>query len=240
VKVDLVISPDDERRYAEFVNHNLARKVVLERISRNIRHENIDLSRENIWHKVVGCLITTQQRSGPESRVSKFLKGSPSILSLASLVDLAQVGTRARDDFSTAGLRRANTLAVQVQSAAQFFTESAFADLQRRLNEMSMETSVDRERSAARFIQEQLVGFGPKQSRNLIQWLGVSQFEIPLDSRMMKVLKRLEFPIPLSSTALADEEYYCFVEDALHAILTRIEVKPCIFDACAFASFERA
>ena len=58
-------------------------------------------------------------------------------------------------------------------------------------------------------------------------------------SRIIKVLRELKFPVPLSSTALADEAYYCFVEDGIQEIMSRIGVFPCVFDACAFASFER-
>ena len=40
-----------------------------------------------------------------------------------------------------------------------------------------------RERETARWIASRLVGFGPKQSRNLLQSLGLGRYEIPLDSR---------------------------------------------------------
>ena len=68
--------------------------------------------------------------------------------------------------------------------------------------------------------------------------MGLSKYEIPLDSRMVKVLKVLEFPVPLSATALADESYYCFIEDGIQQLMKAIGVHPCVFDACAFASFE--
>ncbi len=56
---------------------------------------------------------------------------------------------------------------------------------------------------------------------------------------MIKVLRTPTFPVPLSATALADEAYYCFIEDGLQNVLAKISVLPCIFDACAFASGER-
>lgn len=68
--------------------------------------------------------------------------------------------------------------------------------------------------------------------------MGLSKYEIPLDSRMVKVLKALEFPVPLSAKALADESYYCFIEDGIQQLMAEIDVYPCVFDACAFASFE--
>jgi hypothetical protein len=40
------------------------------------------------------------------------------------------------------------------------------------------------ERIVARVLDEQLRGIGPKQSRNLLQELGLTRYEIPLDSRV--------------------------------------------------------
>lgn len=54
-----------------------------------------------------------------------------------------------------------------------------------------------------------------------------------------KRLRDLKLPVPLSPTALADEGYYCFIEDAIQLLMARISVYPCVFDACAFASFEK-
>jgi hypothetical protein len=68
--------------------------------------------------------------------------------------------------------------------------------------------------------------------------MGLSKYEIPLDSRMVKVLRELQFPVPLSAVALADEDYYCFIEDGIQNLMAEIGVYPCVFDACAFASFE--
>jgi hypothetical protein len=38
------------------------------------------------------------------------------------------------------------------------------------------------ERKCAEMINDTLLGFGPKQSRNLLQRLGLTKYEIPIDS----------------------------------------------------------
>lgn len=52
---------------------------------------------------------------------------------------------------------------------------------------------------------EKYPGIGPKQSRNFIQWVGLSRYEVPLDSRVLKKLKELGCSFVPSSSALSDE-----------------------------------
>ena len=77
-----------------------------------------------------------------------------------------------------------------------------------------------RERSAADFIDDHFVGFGPKQARNLLQGLGLTRYEIPLDSRVAKWLTKFGFPVPVSADALADRPYYHFVSDGVQHLCT--------------------
>src|SRR4051794_37056495 len=65
-----------------------------------------------------------------------------------------------------------------------------------------MHASPDTERNAARFIDDHYQGFGPKQSRNLLQGLGLSRFDVPIDSRITKWLNEFGFPVKLTVSAL--------------------------------------
>jgi len=239
MKLNWIITAEDEQRYRDFVDKNKTRTVVLKRLSRNIERSNIDISIQSVWTHLVRCLLTTQQRSGARSRVSQFINSNAQLFSLEFCRDSNDLASVAKAALKESGLRRTDGIAAEINNAIEFFRSGSFQEFELKLQSITKETAVKRERNVARWIQRQFKGFGPKQSRNLIQWLGLSQYEIPLDSRMAKVLRKLDFPVPLSSAALADEEYYCFVEDGLHIILSRIEVVPCIFDACAFASFEK-
>jgi len=93
------------------------------------------------------------------------------------------------------------------------------------------------ERKLAHIVDE-LKGFGPKQSRNFIQWLGVSQYEIPLDSRIMDWLKKNDFPIPMSAKMLSDLDYYEFVLDGFQALCAKAHIFPCIADASIFTDVD--
>jgi len=90
----------------------------------------------------------------------------------------------------------------------------------------------------AEYIAANLKGFGPKQSRNLLQWLGLSRYEIPLDSRITKWLNEFGFPVKLSATALQDINYYNFVSDGFQKLAKTADIYPCVLDAIIFASYD--
>ena len=92
-----------------------------------------------------------------------------------------------------------------------------------------------RKENAQKKIQDNLKGFGPKQSRNLLQILGLTIYEIPIDSRIAKWLNtKLDFPITVSAITLQDLNFYNFVSDAIQNLCEKANVKPCLFDASVF------
>jgi len=95
------------------------------------------------------------------------------------------------------------------------------------------------ETEAADFIDRCLKGFGPKQSRNLLQSLGVTKYEVPIDSRITKWLNDfVGFPMYLSATALGDLSYYKFVSEGFRELCAASDIYPCVLDAAIFSSFD--
>lgn len=72
----------------------------------------------------------------------------------------------------------------------------------------------------------------------MLQSLGLTRFEIPLDSRIIKWLTTYGFPIKLSSLALSDKNYYNFVLNGFQKICEVCEIYPCAMDAAIFSSFD--
>ena len=81
-------------------------------------------------------------------------------------------------------------------------------------------------------------GLGQKQSRNFIQWLGLSKYEIPIDSRTLKKLKEFGCNFVPSGSSLTDKTIYLFVQDCLIQISEKLDIYPCELDACIFSSFD--
>jgi hypothetical protein len=95
------------------------------------------------------------------------------------------------------------------------------------------------ERQAANTLAESLEGVGPKQARNLLQSLGLTRYEIPLDSRVMRFLReRLGWTVCIE--ALSRRDYYEDLLDRVQASCAAAGVLPTLFDGAAFEEMERA
>jgi len=239
VEFKWVITTNHKKRYRDFIERYKEHTIVKKRISRNVKHENLDLSKASFWRTLVGCLLTTQQRSGKGTRIALFLESNDTLLDVNHCLRTKNLAEIAQKTLSQNGIRRNNLIAGEIENARAWLANHGWQSIKSHLDVISSRTTVEKERLVANFFQENFKGIGPKQSRNLIQWIGLSKYEIPLDSRIVRVLRKLNFPVPLSSSALSDEKYYCFIEDGVQLIMSEIGVYPCIFDACAFASGER-
>lgn len=94
------------------------------------------------------------------------------------------------------------------------------------------------ERLAANTLDRTLQGIGPKQARNLLQSLGLTRYEIPLDSRVAAWLQsRLGWNIVME--ALSRTDYYEDLLDRVQASCEAAGVLPTLFDAAAFDEMER-
>ena len=105
-------------------------------------------------------------------------------------------------------------------------------------NYLNSSESYEIERQLSEMINDLLKGFGPKQSRNLLQSMGITKYEIPIDSRITKWLNNFGFPIKLSATALSDRNYYNFVMDGIINLCEKANILPCVFDAVIFSSYD--
>ena len=81
-------------------------------------------------------------------------------------------------------------------------------------------------------------GFGPKQSRNLLQSLGLTKYETPLDSRVINWLNDFGFPVKLTGNALSDQNYYHFISDGIRELCSAADLYPCVLDAAMFAQMD--
>ena len=87
----------------------------------------------------------------------------------------------------------------------------------------------------AEYVRETFAGFGPKQSRNLLQALNLTRHEIPIDSRIIGWLNKFGFPVRLHAAALSDINYYNFVSDGVQQLCAKSGVLPCVLDAAIFS-----
>ena len=239
MKIQWVITDDDVRRVQTFVRAHGDSPLVKRRIDKNLRHEKPPITRVLFWHCLVGCLLTTQQRVGPGSAVNRFLLAKPFPLDYSTCAThevVAEVATSVLSNFG--GIRRSVIIGKELAANLAFLQTGGWEPTSQILDEVRTQSTPETERRAARFIGEQFRGFGPKQSRNLLQGVGISRYEIPIDSRITKWLNVFGFPVKLSAGSLQDRSYYELVSDGFQRLCNASDVMPCVLDAIIFASFD--
>lgn len=239
MKINWEIEPKEIDAIQNFIQKNSG-PFVQARRSRNVERENVVINKNTVLKSIAMCLVTSQQRSGPDTPVARFLRLEPFPFTYSQL--------KAKDDVHgyVLAVLTQNGLKRYINRIANFYS-SNFDKLERQnwalikvLNDLLLHpANKENERRIARKIKKDLKGLGPKQSRNFLQALGLTQFEIPIDSRITDWLKAREFPVPLSSTALQDEKYYEFVSDGIGFLCAQTGILPCLLDAAIFSSVDQ-
>ncbi len=232
------INDESLDKWRKFVNANINNDFVNDRKTRNVSRSEVNLSSETIWHVLVGCQVTTQQRSGPNSNVSKFLNSNSPALIYKCCLNQKDKKQFIYSELSKAGLRRSNVIADYLSKTIDYLESGGWCDLKSELETIQKNTTKRKEREVANNIAKKFIGLGPKQSRNFIQWLGLSRYEIPIDSRITKTMKKLGCTFVPHASALSDLTVYNVIQDGLQEIATKLEIYPCILDACIFSSFD--
>lgn len=217
---------------------------VEKRFQRNVKRIGLEITREIVWKNHIACLLTSQQRSNIDSPIHKFQHSEPYLLPLSVAMEEKNLFGYAENVLKNfGGIRFSNKIAKQVNKNVIYFKNPTEWDKIVSLLSPFVEnpkTQIE-ERNCAQEIAKKFAGFGPKQSRNLLQGLGLTKYEIPIDSRMCKWLKKLgksDHLGLLSTKALSDNEYYCALLDSIQILCNRAGVLPCIFDAAVFISKE--
>ena len=239
MRVTFEITPSDVEVARACYSSHASNPFVVARLRRNVEGKRDPVSNETFWKTLTECLLTTQQRSGPESAVSRFIRTTPYPLALSTClgqVDLEPYVTSVLTQHG--GVRRAPTIAQQLAQNLGKLTSGHWSILLPLISQLDSPHSPASERSTAQRLAYELAGIGPKQSRNLLQNLGLSQYEIPIDSRVMKWMHtNLGFSLT-SGALLADAQYFELVMDAFQELCRRAELLPCLLDAAIFVTFD--
>jgi hypothetical protein len=235
-----IIESGDIEKVKAFLDQHRDSPFVRQRAEWNLRDEKPPLDKDEIWLQMVACLLTTQQRSGPTSAVTRLIQTKPFPLAYDACCKETDVDAFTKKLLTTfGGLRRTNKIASELAANLRLLEDGLWEQMIAVLDSLRHNKEASVERQAADFVDDHYYGFGPKQSRNLLQSLGLTRYEIPVDSRIVKWLNEFGFPLRLSASALADRNYYCFVLDGIQAICRASEVMPCVLDAAVFVSFDK-
>jgi hypothetical protein len=239
MKIAFEISEDEASRARAFFVDWQSNPLVVARQRRNVDGIRSCADRDQFWEALVSALLTTQQRSGPASAVNRFVSASPFPLGLADCWGNQPCRAFVEQRITAfGGIRRGHTIAGELEADLEWLEQGGWASILPRLSAPEASATPALERETARHIAANLKGLGPKQARNVLQMLGLTRYETPIDSRIAKWLNGFGFPMRLTAAGLADQSYYEIVEDGFQALCARAGVLPCLMDAAIFASFD--
>lgn len=224
------------------------------RRQRNVDVDHLpDVSVEVMWLRMWDCWLSTQQRSGPGTAIARYLTQSSFPFdweTCQAYDDLDQF----RDDVFQSltdfgGIRRTNIIANQARDTLARIQEVGWDELtdyrDKLLEQRKTEPHISHlklENEAADFIDRYYKGFGPKQSRNYWQILGLTRYVFVLDSRIQKwVRHNLQIDDKIVNDllwygSLSNLSYYKLVSHLLRELCQEADVLPCVFDGAVFES----
>jgi len=77
MRIDWHISPEDVAKVEAFCSEHRYCAFVKMRTVNNLRDNKPPVGKEPFWDRMAGCLLTSQQRSGPDSPVCNFIRTKP-------------------------------------------------------------------------------------------------------------------------------------------------------------------
>ena len=239
MKIIWQVDAEDITKVKEFFDRHKGNAFVKMRIATNLKDGKPPVSKEVFWEVMISCLLTTQQRSGPGSTVTRFISTSPFPLRHEICLEQADLDSFVTEVLSKfGGLRRSTTIGREAKANLAYLENGGWKATTEVLEKVRLHRDPTTERDGARFLDANFKGFGPKQSRNLLQGLGLSRFEVPIDSRITKWLNEFGFPVKLTANGLADQNYFEFVSDGFQQLAEACCIAPCVLDAAIFSSFD--
>jgi hypothetical protein len=218
------------------------------RQTKNVSSPSHTFNQEEFWKWMVVCICTSVQKSGPTSRVSQFVREEPFPLRFAVCAGHENLRQFAEEVLRSRRLRFGPKLAMQIEANMNWLEDGGWATVREQFDNLasfagtatSPQQRIATERRAARMVMGRkggLAGFGPKQARNLWQCLGVTQYEIPLDSRVSNWLNALPVSFGIEATKLyTSVPYYEAKMTEIQVLCAAADVLPCEFDAAVFSS----
>ncbi|MEX2437329.1 MAG: hypothetical protein WD509_01990 [Candidatus Paceibacterota bacterium] len=237
MKIIWSISENDVRKVKEVINDNQNAFLKI-RKDRNVDRNNLLINEDSVIRTLLMCLLTSQQRSGPNSLVGQFLRRSLFPVTYQSIQQTENVDTFVKKVLIDNDLTRyINRISRFFASNINKFQNNQWSIVLQLRELLNVDSKYEERKYADKLVRE-LDGIGPKQARNFLQALGLTRYEIPIDSRITNWLNEFGFPVSLSSSPLGDKGYYHFVSDGIQELCEKAEVYPCLLDAAIFSSYD--
>jgi thermostable 8-oxoguanine DNA glycosylase len=192
------------------------------------------------WKGLMVGLLTSQQKSGPGSSIGRLMGEDPDPIGYEICNQQNSAHDYIKEVLSDwGGIRFINRIPSFAHEGLDWLEGGGWAKLYQKICKLAKDPSIDIERDTSDFLQKNIKGIGPKQARNVLQVIGITQFVVPIDSRLTRWFDNYKvFSPPLATLDLSRNKSYEYAEGEIQKLCERLNVLPCILDAAIFASSE--
>ena len=207
-----------------------------------------EVTKEIFWRNMIAMRLTAQQSSDPGSYVDEFNKKNPYPLAYETVAQVAQQEDISKFVTDTIKEHKAHYRAPTIgrQTAQNYYrlTEwGMWEGLLKQVNRLTTLQSKEVERSIATYLDFILVGISHKQSRNILQELGLTRYEIPIDSRVLNWLRdKTSFPEEqylYHRDRMSNQNAYESLLDEIQRLCEACNEYPCLVDAAIFVDADK-
>ena len=223
------------KRYKKLIEENKNLPKVIERKTLNLDTPRKDLriDEEIFWEKLVVGIVTSNAKSNSafrkkldDSRILKYEVVKKELKDLESICE--------RLEKYKIGHYERNSTALLIDLER---LDKNWMETEKHLKTLQYDTTLEKERKVAEYLTDVFHQIGPKQSRNIIQMLGLSRYVVPLDSRMDKTINEYGgIVLPEKQKPYSREDSYRVIEDQINDLCCELDIYPCLFDSCVFWS----
>ena len=115
MELEWKINSTDIQKIKRFVEEQKNNSFVINREFRNLATSKSTIKKEEAWQVLIGCLLSTQQRSGPESYINRFYSLKPFPLSYGVCLNKDDVRNYCFNVLTNfGGIRRTNKIAEEI------------------------------------------------------------------------------------------------------------------------------
>ena len=213
---------------------------------KNLDRRRPRITKQVFWREMVHARLTSQNKV---ELVQEFMKIRPFPLACERLLSEHDVKDFIAKQVRQAKLRFPNNTGRDLACNFAWLEKgdgwSQALDECKRLTRLPATTDEKErqrtEREVAHSIDDMFKGFGPKQSRNLLQMLRLTRYETPIDSRVMKWLNQYLPPdAHLTSGMLSCRKRYESILDDIQELCRKAKEYPRVFDMAVFSAMGRS
>lgn len=247
-----LITQNNVDAVAKIVKRQQGHRIVVERHENNVEIPGSPstVTKENLWHAHMLCLLTSQQPSGEGDPVWILLNKDPFPLSYKQCQQADDTGKFVRDilhqypgirfrDNRIPNMAATNFERLEAGEWKEIKQHGEWLRKRRRIpDNWNNYAPLHKTEEEACEYMDGYEGFGPKQSRNFWQALGLTRYVSVLDSRVKKWCEQ-GLHGDWSAFNIGRKKDYVDMADTIRELCRKANVLPCMFDAAVFSTFEK-